>query len=66
MYKTLIRQLATFRANFSNLKLYIDKELAALEVLKFNIKTGCVGEEKELAGRHPLRMRRSTLDCGGM
>jgi len=60
------KRLAKFRANYWTLKLYIDKELAALEVLRINLKSENGGEEKELAGRRPLRMRRSTLDCGGM
>jgi len=39
------------------LKLYIDKGLAALEALKIDIKNGNGDEEKELAGRRPIRKR---------
>jgi len=50
MYKTLIRQLATFRANFSNLKLYIDKGLANLEVFKINLKLDVGARRKSWLG----------------
>ena len=53
----MIRQLATFRANCWTLKLYIDKGLVALDALKIDIKTGNGDEEKELAGRRPIRKR---------
>ena len=60
----MLRQLEKFRENCWNLKLCFDKQLAAFEVLKINIKTGKEGKEEKLAGSCPLTMLRFTFDCG--